>query len=83
MSAPARACGLIVHIDPQTNDVHGMTHGRRSDSVIGMLKEDDGRHYVHIESDHLRLAADPRLVNGRITKKGPFLLIYPERKTGP
>ena len=76
MTTQDRACGLIVHIDPNTNDVHGMTHGRRSDSVIGMLKEDEnGRHYVHIQSDHLRLAADPRLINGKITKKGPYLLL--------
>ena len=84
MSSTARLRGLIAHIDPETNDVHAMTHGRRSDSLIGMLKIDDhGRHYVHIERTHVTLADDPRLQDGRITEKGPFLLLHPQEKTGP
>jgi hypothetical protein len=77
--------GLIVHIDPNTNDVHAVSHGRRSrDSILGALKTDEhGRHAVHIGRDIIPLAHDPRLQNGRVVEEGPYLLIYPESETPP
>ena len=67
--------GFIVHVAPDAREVFRM-HGAMvfDEMPIGSLVEDGGADAVRIGATLYRFAPDPRLRNGRVAVKGPYLV---------
>jgi hypothetical protein len=71
--------GCIVHIDPDTGEVHQMKNGSKDPtSLVGKVSNVEGRDLVRIGPQFYSFFSDSRIQNDMIapgTKKGWFLII--------
>lgn len=68
--------GQIVFIDPESKEIFAMDGDRRDpEKILGNLEKSiGGEDWVHIGTLFWTLTDDPRLKDGRVIQKGPYLI---------